>query len=164
MPMRVAVGSDHAGFELKQAIKELLGELGHEVRDFGAHSRETCDYPDFARAASLAVASGEADLGVLVCGTGVGMSIAANKVPGVRAALCHDVLSARLTREHNDSNVLCLGQQIVGRGLALEIVRTWLGASFAGGRHRRRVDKIRSLEGLRPLEGLRSEEAFGRDR
>lgn len=143
---RIAIGSDHAGFDLKEAIKELLTELGHEAVDFGTDGKTSVDYPDFAGPAAQAVAQGDCDRGILVCGTGIGMSIAANKVAGIRAALVHDLLSARLTREHNDSNVLCLGQNIVGRAVALEIVRVWLGADFEGGRHDRRVQKIRFLE------------------
>lgn len=143
---RIAIGSDHAGFELKEAIKEVLAELGHEAVDFGTDGKESVDYPDFAGPAAQAVASGDCHRGILICGTGIGMSIAANKVGGVRAALVHDLLSARLTREHNDSNVLCIGQNIVGRAVALEIVRVWLGADFEGGRHERRLQKIRFIE------------------
>lgn len=143
---RIAIGSDHAGFDLKEAIKELLAELGHEPVDFGTDGTESVDYPDFAGPAAQAVANGDCARGILICGTGIGMSIAANKVAGIRAALVHDLLSARLTREHNDSNVLCIGQNIVGRAVALEIVRVWLGADFEGGRHDRRVQKIRFLE------------------
>lgn len=143
---RIAIGSDHAGFELKEAIKELLVELGHEPVDFGTDGAQSVDYPDFAGPTARAVASGDCHRGILICGTGIGMSIAANKVGGIRAALVHDLLSARLTREHNDSNVLCLGQNIIGRAIALEIVRVWLGADFEGGRHSRRLEKIRFLE------------------
>ncbi len=145
--MRIAIGSDHAGFGLKGEIIELLRGLGHECRDFGTHSQESCDYPDYARAVAEAVARGECERGILICATGIGMSMAANKVKGIRAALCHDVFSARRSREHNQANVLCLGAQVVGVGLALEIVKTWLAAEFSGGeRHRRRVEKIKAME------------------
>lgn len=145
--MRIAIGSDHAGFGLKGEIIELLRGLGHECRDFGTHSQESCDYPDYARMVAEAVARGECERGILICATGIGMSMAANKVKGIRAALCHDVFSARRSREHNQANVLCLGAQVVGVGLALEIVKTWLAAEFSGGeRHRRRVEKIKAME------------------
>lgn len=143
----MALASDHAGFELKEALKALLEELGHQYHDFGCPTTDSVDYPDYGRPAAEAVADGRFDRGILVCGSGIGMSITANKIRGVRAALVHDLLSARLTREHNDSNVLCLGQSIVGRAVALEIARVWLQGEFAGGRHSRRVDKIRALEG-----------------
>lgn len=144
--MRVAVGSDHAGFKMKRALAGFVAGMGHEVEDFGCHSEEPVDYPDVARRVAVAVARGEYDRGILVCGTGIGMSIAANKVPGVRAALCHDTFSARATREHNNANVLTLGARVIGPGLAEEIVAVWLGAEFAGGRHARRVDKISAIE------------------
>lgn len=144
--MRIALASDHGGYQLKQAVEDWVRELGHEVQDFGVHSPESADYPDYAALVASKVASGEYDRGILVCGTGIGMSIAANKVPGVRAAVCHDVFSAQATREHNDANVLCLGERVVGPGLARAIVEAWLRADFAGGRHARRVEKIRDLE------------------
>ncbi|MCL6581299.1 MAG: ribose 5-phosphate isomerase B [Firmicutes bacterium] len=145
--MRVAVGADHAGFGLKQDLADLLRRLGHEVVDFGTYSTDPVDYPDIALAVARAVAGGEADRGLIVCGTGIGSSIVANKVRGVRAALCHDTFSARATREHNDSNVLCLGARVVGPGLAADILTTWLGAGFeAGGRHERRVRRIAAIE------------------
>ncbi len=144
--MRVALASDHAGFELKETLKALLEELGHEYKDFGCPTTDSVDYPDYGRPAAEGVGAGDFDRGILICGSGIGMSITANKVRGVRAALVHDLLSARLTREHNDSNVLCMGQSIIGRAMALEIARVWLGGEFAGGRHARRVDKIRALE------------------
>lgn len=143
---RIAIGSDHAGYELKEAVKALLTELGHTAIDFGTDGKASVDYPDFAGPTAAAVATGDCDRGILICGTGIGMSIAANKVAGIRAALVHDLLSARLTREHNDSNVLCIGQNIVGGAVALEIVRVWLGADFEGGRHAGRVQKIRFIE------------------
>lgn len=144
--MRVALGADHGGYRLKEAIKKWLGEMGIPYEDFGTHSPEAVDYPDYARVVAEKVAGGEFDRGILVCGTGIGMCIAANKVPGVRAALVHDVFSARATREHNDSNVLTLGERVVGEGLARAIVEAWLETGFAGGRHARRVEKIRSME------------------
>jgi ribose 5-phosphate isomerase B len=138
--LRIAVGADHAGYELKERLKALLAELGHEVVDLGTH------YPDFARAVGERVARGEVERGILVCGTGIGMAIAANKIPGVRAAVCQDPVAARLARQHNDSNVLALGARLIGPAMAEEVVRVWLETAFAGGRHRRRVDKIRQLE------------------
>jgi len=144
--MKIAIGADHAGFALKEELKKLLAQAGESIQDLGTHAAEPTDYPDQARAVAEAVASGKADCGLLVCGTGIGMAIAANKIAGVRAAVCHDATTARLAREHNDANVLCLGARIVGPGVAEDAVRAWLGARFAGGRHERRVDKIRSLE------------------
>ncbi|MBE3589766.1 MAG: ribose 5-phosphate isomerase B [Firmicutes bacterium] len=144
--MKVAVGADHAGFALKESVKAWLGEMGHEVLDFGTHSEASCDYPDFAREVALAVAQGRAERGVLVCGSGIGMAIAANKVPGVRAAPCNDVYSATVTRADNDANVLTMGARIVGPGLARAIVEAFFRTPFAGGRHQRRVDKIRKME------------------
>jgi len=144
---RIAVGSDHAGFRLKGEIVGLLAELGHICHDFGAYETAPCDYPDFARVVAEAVAGGEFDLGILVCGNGVGTSIAANKVAGIRAALCHNILSARQSREHNNANVLCLGERIVGTELALEIVRVWLTAEFSDREpYRRRLAKVAALE------------------
>lgn len=144
--MRLAVGSDHAGYRLKQDVLDWLKEMGHEATDMGTASPQSVDYPDFARAVCEAVAAGEASLGILVCGTGLGMAIAANKVRGIRAVTCSDTFSARCSREHNDANVLCLGERVVGPGVARDIVETWLGAAFAGGRHQRRVDKISDIE------------------
>jgi len=140
--MRIAIGSDHAGFGLKEVVRAHLGAAGHEVQDLGTHSTDSVDYPDFAHQVAQAVASGEVDRGMLVCGTGQGMAMAANKVEGVRAGVCSDVFSARGTRAHNDANVLCLGERVVGAGLAIEIVDTWMSTGFEGGRHQRRVDKI----------------------
>jgi ribose 5-phosphate isomerase B len=146
--MRIAIGADHAGFYLKEAIAELLGELGHEYHDFGVYNVEPSDYPDFSRAVAEAVAQGDFERGILVCGNGIGACITANKVPGIRAAVCHDTLSARQSRENIDVNVLCLGERIIGRELALEIVRVWLAAKFSGlERYRRRLAKIAELEG-----------------
>lgn len=144
--MKVAIGCDHAGVDLKHEVARFLREQGHEVADFGTEGTESVDYPDFARRVAEAVRSGQAERGVLICGTGIGMSIAANKVPGVRAALCHDVYSARLTREHNDANVLTMGARVIGPGLAVEIAKAFFGGEFAGGRHARRVDKIAQIE------------------
>lgn len=144
--MKIAVGSDHGGFNLKEEVKKWLQEKGHKVEDLGTFSLDSVDYPDVAVAVSKKVAAGLADKGILVCGTGIGVSIAANKIPGIRAALCHDTFSARAAREHNDANVLTLGERVIGRGLAMDIVETWLGSRFAGGRHQRRIDKITALE------------------
>jgi ribose 5-phosphate isomerase B len=146
--MRVAIGSDHAGFPLKLEIVKYFNEIGQGYHDFGTYDTAACDHPDFARAVAEAVARGEYERGILVCGTGIGMSIAANKVPGVYAALCHDVYSARRSRWHNDANVLCLGGRVIGVGLALEIVEAWLETPFSEGeRHLRRNAKIVALEG-----------------
>lgn len=142
----VAVGADHAGFPLKEDLKAYLKEQGYEVRDVGTDSVGSVDYPDFAVRVAEAVASGEAPWGLLVCGTGIGMSITANKVPGVRAACCADPFSARMARTHNDANVLTMGGRVVGSGLAREIVRAWLESRFEGGRHARRTAKIEALE------------------
>lgn len=144
--MKIAIGSDHGGFQLKKTICRFLEEEGIAYQDFGTYSPESCDYPDIAFAVAEAVARGEFDQGILICGTGIGMAIAANKVPGIRAALCHDTYSARMSREHNDANVLTLGERVVGPGLAVEIVKTWLSSSFAGERHSRRVEKIKARE------------------
>ncbi len=142
----IAVGSDHAGFRLKGIILDFLRQRGVPCRDLGTTGTDAADYPDFARAVAEAVRRGECSRGIVICGTGIGTSIAANKVPGIRAALCADPYSARMSREHNDANVLCLGERVVGPGLALAIVETWLEAEFTGGRHRRRVDKIAAIE------------------
>jgi ribose 5-phosphate isomerase B len=144
--MRIAIGSDHAGFALKQMIVGLLSELGHSYEDFGCFNSNSVDYPDIARPVAEAVSQKKFDRGILICSTGIGMSIVANKVPGIRAALCHDTFSARRAREHNDANVLCLGEWVIGQGLMHEIVTTYLSAGFAGGRHARRVEKIHALE------------------
>lgn len=145
--MHIAIGADHAGFRLKGEIARLLDELGHSYHDFGAHDDALSDYPDFARPVAQAVARGDFERGILICGNGVGVCIAANKVPGIRAALCHDTLSARQSVEHDDANVLCLGERIIGTELALEIVRTWLAARFSEKeRYRRRLEKITEME------------------
>jgi ribose 5-phosphate isomerase B len=144
--MRIATGADHGGFELKVQIVEHLREMGHEVEDFGTTGPESVDYPDYARPVSRAVAAGEYDCGILICGTGIGIGIAANKVPGIRAAVCTETYSARMSRLHNDANILCLGGRVVGVGLAFDIVDIWLTTVFEGGRHARRVGKIHQIE------------------
>ena len=144
--MRIAIGSDHAGFTTKQAIVGLLSELGHKYEDFGCFNCSSVDYPDIARPVAEAVSQKKFDHGILICSTGIGMSIVANKVPGIRAALCHDTFSARRAREHNDANVLCLGEWVIGQGLMREIVTTYLSADFVGGRHAKRVEKIHAME------------------
>lgn len=142
----IAIGSDHGGYELKKAIKKHLDEKGIEYKDFGTFSEESVDYPDFALKVAEAVASGEFERGILLCGTGVGISIAANKVPGVRAANVSDAFSARYSKEHNNANVLCMGGRVVGPGLAAILVDEWLNAEFQGGRHQKRLDKITEIE------------------
>jgi ribose 5-phosphate isomerase B len=144
--MRIAIGADHAGFGLKEEIRKTLVELGLTVEDFGTKSSDSVDYPDFAEKVARLVAAGEFDRGILVCGTGIGMAIAANKIPGIRAATVTDVEMARLSREHNDANVLAVGGRILDRKRALEIVRAFLETPFAGDRHQRRIDKITNLE------------------
>ena len=144
--MKVAVASDHGGFDLKATVISVLESLGCEVADLGTHDRSSCDYPDYAQKVAEGVAAGTYDRGVLICGTGIGMSIAANKVAGVRAALCNEIYSARMARAHNDANVLCLGARVVGPGVAEEIVRAFFTTEHEGGRHARRVEKIRLLE------------------
>ena len=141
MPKTLIVGSDHAGLELKRELSGVAAELDYEVVDIGTHTSDSTDYPDFAHQVASAVARGEG-LGLLVCGTGLGMSMAANRHAGVRAAVCGDVFSASMTRQHNDANLLCIGSRVVGAGLAAEILKAFLSASFEGGRHERRVNKI----------------------
>lgn len=145
--MKISFGCDHGGLELKNEIKAHLEARGFECRDFGTYTKDSCDYPDYARPAAEAVASGECERGILVCTTGIGVSITANKVNGVRCALLHDKMSARLTREHNDTNMMALGAGVVGPMLALEIVDTWLDTPFSGvERHQRRIDKVMAIE------------------
>lgn len=144
--MKIALGSDHAGFQLKNAIQKHLIEKGIEVKDFGTESEASCDYSDFALKVSEEVKEKNYDFGILVCGTGIGISIAANKVPGIRAALCHDTFSAHSTRQHNNANILAMGARVVGEGLALDIVDIFLNTGFEGERHQRRIDKITSIE------------------
>ena len=143
---RIALGADHAGFRIKEAIKKFLEDAGYTVHDAGTWSEDSVDYPDFARAVAERVASGSEPVGILVCGTGIGVSIAANKVRGIRAALAHDSLTARRSREHNDANVLALGGKVVSADEALVIVQEFLSAEYAGGRHQRRLDKISQIE------------------
>ena len=142
----IALGADHAGFSLKEELKSWLIGRGYEVVDCGTQSSESVDYPDYAAAVAGAVTAGKAGRGVLVCGSGIGMAIAANKVPSIRAAACTDAYTARLSREHNDTNVLTLGARITARDSAIEILEAWLAAAFAGGRHAQRVDKLAAIE------------------
>ncbi len=144
--MRIAIASDHAGYALKEELKRFVQELGHEVRDFGTDSPEPVDYPDFVVPAAEAVARGECDLGIVLGGSGNGEAMAANKVPGVRCAVCWESYTARMARQHNDANVLSLGARVIGPELAREIVRTWLDARYEGGRHDRRLAKLRAVE------------------
>ena len=145
--MKIAIGSDHGAFALKSKFISHLEAQGHEVKDFGTYSLASCDYPDFAGAAAKAVASGECEKGIVLCTTGIGVSISANKVKGIRCALLSDVMSARMTREHNDTNVMALGVAVVGEMLALEILDTWIGTEFSHDeRHQRRINKMMALE------------------
>ena len=144
--MKIALGSDHGGYALKCDIIQLLEKLGHTYKDFGCYSTESCDYPDFGEAAARAVASGEYDCGIVICTTGIGISIAANKVKGIRCALCSDPLSAEMTRRHNDANMLAMGAGMVGPNLAERIVEAFLNTDFEGGRHARRVGEITAME------------------
>lgn len=145
--MRIAVGADHAGYDLKEALKTHISNLGHEISDLGTNSRDPVDYPDFARAVGMAIVENKADRGVLICGSGVGASIAANKIPGVRAAVCHDCYSAAQGVEHDDMNVLTLGARIIGHDLAEGLVTAFLGAKFSGEeRHLRRIKKVLAME------------------
>ncbi|MCF0154600.1 MAG: ribose 5-phosphate isomerase B [Veillonella sp.] len=144
--MKVAIGADHGGYSLKEDLKHLLEDMGVEYKDFGTHSTDSVDYPDIAVPVAQAVAAGEFDRGILVCGTGIGIGIAANKVPGIRAALVHDTFSAHACREHNDANILTMGERVIGPGLARDIVKIWLTTEFEGGRHERRVEKIMAIE------------------
>jgi ribose 5-phosphate isomerase B len=138
--VKVAIGCDHGGIDLKQTVVSVLQELGHEIGDQGCFSEESVDYPSFAEAVCSLVKDGSCERGILVCGTGLGMSMAANRYPEIRAALCGETFSARMSREHNNANVLCLGARVTGPGLAAEIVHTWMTTDFAGGRHQRRID------------------------
>ena len=144
--MKIAIACAHGGLNLKNEIIKELKLKGHEAVDFGTDSTDSCDYPDFALPAAEAVANGDCDRGIVVCSTGIGVSIVANKVPGVRCAHCHDTYCAEFTRLHNDSNVLAIGEKVVGVGYALKIVNTFLSTEFEGGRHQRRVDKITAIE------------------
>jgi ribose 5-phosphate isomerase B len=144
--MRIAVGSDHRGYSVKTKIVELLERLGQEVIDDGVHDNESADYPDVARVVAKRISQGEVDRGILICGTGIGMSIAANKFPGVRAATCHDDLTAEMSRRHNDLNVLCLSADMLGERLIDRMIEIWLKTEFEGGRHARRLEKIGEIE------------------
>jgi ribose 5-phosphate isomerase B len=144
--MRIAIGADQGGYELKQKVVEFLVAEGYQVLDLGIHEPKSIDYPDIAEEVADIVAVGEADRGIIICGTGIGVSIAANKVPGIRAALCTDGYMARMAREHNDAQILCLGGRVVGSGLALDIVQVFLESEFEGGRHARRVGKMNALD------------------
>lgn len=144
--MTIIIGADHGGFELKETIREHLLKKGIEVNDCGTFSKESVDYPEIALKVADGLKEGEGDLGILVCGTGVGMSIAANKVDGIRCALCHDVFTAKMTRGHNDSNILAMGERVIGKGLALMIVDTFINSTFEGGRHLRRIEQIKDIE------------------
>ncbi len=147
--MRIVIGSDHGGYHLKESIRLDLEQNGYEVVDCGTHSTDSCDYPDIAREVTAQVNADAKTFGILICGTGIGIGIAANKVPGIRAALCHDTFSAKAARAHNNANILTMGERVIGPGLALEIVHAFLQAEFEGGRHERRVRKIAELEGER---------------
>ncbi len=144
--MKIAVASDHRGIDSKELVKALINQLGHECIDFGVKDNNPVDYPDIAYLAAGSVANGEADRAILVCGTGIGMCIASNKVKGIRAALCFDELNARISRQHNNANVLCLSGDLLGESSLRKIVEVWLEAEFSGGRHQRRVNKINEIE------------------
>lgn len=144
--LKIAIGCDHGGFRLKEEIRNMLEEKGYDFKDLGTFSEESVDYPDIALDVARAVRDGKFDRGILVCGTGIGIGIAANKIEGIRAALCHDTFSARAAREHNDANILTMGERVIGPGLAKDIVNVWLETDFAGGRHARRVQKISDIE------------------
>ena len=146
MKKLIGIGSDHGGFSLKKEIIEFLKEKGYKVKDFGTYSADSVDYSDFGQTVAEAVVNGECDKGIVICGTGIGISIAANKVTGIRAALCTDTYMARMAREHNDANILALGARVIGVGVALDIVETWLGTEYTGGRHQQRIDKIAQIE------------------
>ncbi len=151
--MKIAVGSDHRGFEAKHLIKAIVTQLGHECIDFGTTNNDPVDYPDTAYQVAMAVSKKQADKGILACATGLGMSIAANKIKEIRAALCHDELSAQISRDHNDANVLCISGDQIGEVLLRKIVEVWLSTEFSGGRHQRRVNKIAAIEeGKDPTE------------
>ena len=144
--MKIAIGSDHRGYDAKQRLLPQLQQLGHEVLDVGPQSHDSVDYPDYAFQVASAVGEGRVDRGILICGTGIGMCIAANKVPGVRAAPCHDSITAEMSRRHNDANILCLSADLLGDDLIARMVRIWLQTEFEAGRHARRVDKIARYE------------------
>lgn len=147
--MKIAVGSDHRGYALKEQVRAVLQGMGHEPCDHGTHSQESCDYPDIAIIVAEAIVSGQCDRGILVCGSGIGMSMTANKFPGIRAALCFDAFSAAMSRRHNDANILCIGADRVSEAAVAEMVRTWVDTAFEGGRHARRLEKISEFERTR---------------
>ena len=144
--MKIVVGSDHRGFKAKEVIKAIVTQLGHECIDVGTDSSDPVDYPDYAYLAAMAVAKNDADRAILICGTGIGTSITANKVKGIRAALCHDELSTQISRDHNDANVLCVSGDLIGDVLMRKMVEVWLSTDFSGGRHQRRINKITAIE------------------
>ena len=144
--MKIAIGNDHAGYAMKLEIKQMLEEMGHEVTDFGHHSDESCDFPIYGKAVAESVASGQNDCGVLICGTGIGISLAANKVKGIRCAHCNDPLSARLTKQHNNANIIAFGARIIGIETAKAVVNEWLNAEFLGGKYQRRIDMLTAIE------------------
>lgn len=156
--MKIAIASDHAGFRLKEDLKLLLRELGYEVRDFGTHSADPVDYPDFIVPAANAVSRGECERGIVLGGSGQGEAMVANKLPGIRCALCHDVTSARLARAHNDANMLALGERVIGNQVAKDAVRAWLDTPFEGGRHQRRLEKLAAVEAQTMLASTRTGE------
>ncbi len=144
--MKLAIGCDHGGFELKEEVVKFLKTVPKvQVEDMGVAGKDSVDYPDYGRKVSEAVSAGTADRGILICGTGIGMSIVANRYPKVRAALCHDHFTAQMSREHNDANILVMGERVIGKGVALEVVKTWLETEFAGGRHQLRLNKIAEI-------------------
>jgi ribose 5-phosphate isomerase B len=157
--LSIVIAADHAGYELKEYLKEQLTETGHRVEDMGTFSNDSTDYPDFAVKAAEAVAQGHHPLGIVICGTGIGVSITANKVPGIRAALCNELYSAQLAREHNNANVLAMGSRIVGAGLALRIAETFVSTSYSGGRHDQRLVKLRGVE--KRYGGVKQQEDAG---
>lgn len=142
--MKIALGSDHGGFALKSIVAKNLLLLGHEIEDVGCKSLDSVDYPDYAHLVISHITEGNCSCGILICGTGIGMSVAANRNPQIRAALCHDEYTARMSREHNDANILCLGARVIGEGVALELIKVWLATPFAGGRHQQRLAKLSS--------------------
>lgn len=146
--MKIAIACDHRGYEAKELIKGLLRRAGHEVVDYGANESKSCDYPDYAIPASISVSKQENDRAILICGSGIGMSITSNKINGIRAALCHDELTAQMSRKHNDANILCLPAMLVNDPLITRIVETWIDTEFEGGRHQRRVQKMMDAEKL----------------
>lgn len=144
--MKIAVACDHGGYRLKNVLMKEMVKHGYEVVDFGTYNEESCDYPDFASKAAQAVSEGKCEKGVVVCGTGIGVSMTCNKVKGIRCALVHDVFSAKATRAHNDSNMLAMGQRVIGEGLAVEVLNAWLNTEYEGGRHEARIQKMMALE------------------